>query len=519
MKQQKIEKIYKSSTSLKFAKNSIYNVIGFVVTIPILILLTPYMLKVLGKAQFGIWAIAGVVTSYAQLSDLGMTTAIVKFVAEHWVKKELENINRIVSTTFYSFAILGGGIISSIIFLRFYIVVDLLKVPLEMQHEALFVIVGVAIIFYFNLLFSVYNSVLLGIQRMDVTNVIMIFSKIFRALGMLAFLAAGMGLRGLIWNSALFSTLTIIANVVGTKLILPKFRIQLKLVSYKDLKYIFRYSINILFAKLTGFFEIPINKLILSSYTSLTLVSFYEIGCRIQAIISSLIGVALTPLLPASSELQNSGSKMQLEQIYFTVSRILFLYAVPIFVLIITMAKPLTLVWLGDGYDLAAYSIQLLLIAYISNALVTPQYVILQGTGRPEINTVNHLIAGIGNIIISIILTIKIGFWGVLFGLLFSTIVADLFLVVSFHRITKIRWKSYLKRMPFSAVIFCLLVGILVTYLKHFVHHWDLFTLVIFFIIYIFSYVFILIIFKIITFDDKKIVNGLFELIRSEKMN
>jgi len=503
--------IDKLSSSDKFAKNSIYNVIGFIVTFPILILLTPYMLNVLGKAKFGVWAIAGVVTSYAQLSDMGMSTAIVKFVAEYWVKEEVGSINKVVSNAFFSFAVVGGILASSVILARHYIVVNLLKVPLGMQLEALFVVSGITIIFYFNLLFSVYNSVLLGIQRMDVTNGIMIISKTFRALGMWAFLAAGMGLKGLIWNSAIFSLFTIALNVFFAKRLLSDLKLNPSLVSFSELKEITKYSSNIFSAKLMGLFQDPINKVILAVYTSLPFVSLYEVGWRVNSMVRSLFGIALMPLLPASSELQSKSNKQELEKIYLSVSRMLYLFVVPFFLVVMVFAKPLIQVWLGDGYELAGRAIQFLLLGNLFSLLVTPQYIILQGLGKPHINTIAHGLAAGINVVLSIVLTYYIGFFGVLIGGVVSLLVSSLFIDCLFRRIVGIDVWVYLHQISIVGIFTAFMLSGSLMYASIFVYNWNIGKLILFVMGFFLVYLAIL---RIGGVTDKKDTQLLMKLLK-----
>ncbi len=477
------------SISRKFAKNSLFNVAGFIVTFPILILLTPYMLEVLGKARFGIWAIAGVVTSYAQLSDMGMTTAIVKFVAEHWAKKEVNRISEVVSTAFFSFSVVGGIVAAALLLARHFIVINLLKVPPDMQPEALFVVSGIVIIFYFNLLFSVYNSVLLGLQRMDVTNYVMVVSKVLRALGMWAFLAAGLGLKGLILNGAIFSALAIGANVFWAKRLTEGLRVVPFWVSFTELRRVVKYSANIFFARLISLGQNPINKIILAAYTSLPFVSFYEVGWRVTQMVRQFFQVGLAPLLPASSELHSVTNKRELERIYFSISRMLYLFALPVFLFVVVFAEALAQVWLGDGYTLAARAIQFLLIGNLFSLLVTPQYIILQGIGKPKINTIAHAIAAVINVVLAILLVQYVGFLGILIAGVISLLISSIFIDCLFRKIVGINLRAYLRQISTVSNIVLVLLGGCLVYIFRFVNSWNftkVFLLAIcFFLIYV----------------------------------
>lgn len=469
------------------------------------------MLGVLGKAQFGIWAIAGVVTSYAQLSDMGMTTAIVKFVAEHWANRDVDRISKVASTAFFSFAVAGGVVVAAILLGRNFIVINLLKVPAEMQSEALFVVSGVVIIFYFNLLFSVYNSILQGLQRMDVTNAIMVVSKTLRALGMWGFLAAGMGLKGLIWNSAIFSLFTIALNVFFAKGLLSGCKLNPFLVSFSELKGIAKYSANIFAARLMGLFQDPINKIILAAYTSLPFVSFYEVGWRVNSMVRSLFGIALMPLLPASSELQGESNKKELERIYLSISRMLYLFAVPVFLLVIVMAEPLVRVWLGDGYKLAARAIQFLLLGNLFSLLVTPQYVILQGIGKPHLST---LISGVTsglNVVISIGLGIVIGYYGVLIGISFSLIVTSIWLVFLFNKVMEVSAMDYWRSLPAKGLAISLAISVGLRIIIQKASNIDMILLVVLICTSSISYLLFGFLFRVFNGEDKQIIMKLWK--------
>jgi O-antigen/teichoic acid export membrane protein len=477
------------STSHKFAKNSILNVLGFVITFPILIILTPYMLKMLGDARYGVWALAAVVTSYVQLSDMGMTTALVKFIAEHWTKQDVKRISSTVSSAFFSFAVVGGIAAGTILLLRHFIVVNLLRVPIELHDEALFVVTWIIVIFYFNLLFSVYNSVLLGIQRMDITNAISVFTKILKAIGMYLVLASGLGLKGLIINAAIISTLTICCNIIWSKKLVEGIKINPYFFSYKELKIIFKYSVNILMANLISLGQDPINKILIAAFTSLPFVAFYEIGSRVQQMVKQLFNVGLMPLLPATSELHSINNRHEIERIHLSISRFLYLFAVPLFMFTAGLADPLVKVWLGNGYQMAARAIQFLLMGHLISLLVTPQYIILQGIGKPKVNTYAHLLATSINIAISIPLILYIGFYGALIGGVTSLFISSLFIDYYFRRFTKVRLKSYISIVPFKVIgLTTLLVAVLqlfVTYLGIFQLHKILFISIVFFVIYL----------------------------------
>lgn len=496
------------STSHKFAKNSIYNVMGFIVTFPILILLTPYMLDVLGKARFGVWAIAGVVTSYAQLSDMGMTTAIVKFVAEHWAKEEVERISKVVSTAFFSFAVVGGIVATGILLARHFIVVNLLKVPPEMQSEALFVVSGIVIIFYFNLLFSVYNSVLIGLQRMDVTNIIMTSSKVLRALGMWFFLALGFGLKGLIINGALFSFLTAIINAYWARRLTGRLQVNPLYFSFGELQRVIKYSINIFIASIFSNIAMePSSKLILARFTSLANVSYFEIGQRIQSLVRTIFQIGILPMLPASSEMKSLGELKSLQRLYFHVTRVIFFLGLPIFLVLIVFARPIISAWLGEGYEMAADAIRIFLIGHFCSLFITPQYIIFQGIGKPHLSSWIAAISAVSNIIGSLILVTYFGYYGSIIGYSASLIIGALGSLLLFERYTNIKIVEIYRQIQLSGIIILILFAGALLIANQFLHEMNLLVIALIVLILFGIYNFILLVLEIVNDDERKLLS------------
>ena len=82
-----------SEVGSRIAKNSIFNLIRTIIAVPVMLSITPYIIRHLGKEEFGLWALVGVISSYAQLSDFGITESLIKFIAEFKARGESQRLN------------------------------------------------------------------------------------------------------------------------------------------------------------------------------------------------------------------------------------------------------------------------------------------------------------------------------------------------------------------------------------------------------------------------------------------
>ena len=163
------------------------------------LLLTPYIISVLGVRGFGIWSLSLALTGYIGLLDVGVSTSLVKYISEYDTKGDLDAINRVVNTGFVFYLALAA-IILPLTVLFADRVLHFFHIPAEIWHETRFVLIAAAAIYCLSNTFGVFEAVMAGLQRMDVTNAIAIATSIPNAVGTVAFLQLGYGLRGLAVN-------------------------------------------------------------------------------------------------------------------------------------------------------------------------------------------------------------------------------------------------------------------------------------------------------------------------------
>src|SRR5439155_17107750 len=74
------------------------NYLSLVVSLLAMLILTPVLLRSLGSAAYGFWAVLGSLATYLVLCDFGMNTAVAKYTAEYRTTGQLERLSATVST-------------------------------------------------------------------------------------------------------------------------------------------------------------------------------------------------------------------------------------------------------------------------------------------------------------------------------------------------------------------------------------------------------------------------------------
>ncbi len=462
--------------SRKVIKNTIFNNIGYFWQLLISLLLTPYIIHKLGVEQYGIWVLLEVIVTYLGLLDLtGIGGAFVKYIAEYHAKEDFDNCSHVINLGWVYYTAFWI-IIVLLAFLFKDPLLHLFKFSKDLYSLASFAFIGVLLISFVRGSFGVFRSVLLGLQRMDITNLVAMFASFVYAAGIVVFLSLGFGLKGLVFSGLIVAILTSALQTFLAYKIFP----QMKFRPFSLKKDIFRrtlsYGFNIRMATISELINMNVDKILLGYFLNAKLVGFYDLGAKIARIARSFPEQLLPAILPASSELHALEDKNNLQKLYHRGSKYLCLLTFPVAFFIVPNASLIMILWLGQtGFNRSALALQILSIGYVFMLLVSMGRLIARGMGIPQYEMRSSLLIVIMNIVLSVVLIMKFGFVGALWGTTISGTLGSLYFIRSFHRRTKESIVLILRKIYAPPFIFCiisllasLLVHTLVIMLLHF---------------------------------------------------
>jgi O-antigen/teichoic acid export membrane protein len=450
-------------------KNTIYNNIGYTWQLLVSLLLTPFIIHKLGVEQFGIWILLEVIVNYLSLLDFaGIGGAFVKYIAEYHTRKDYENCNHVIN--------LGWAYYTFFWMIMFFFVLllkrpllGLFKLPPDFFQTASFVLIGILLISLIRGSFAVFRSVLLGLQRMDITNIIAISISVVNAACIILFLSLGFGLKGLVMSGLIVAVLTSSLQTVFAYKTLPQLRFNPFSFNKNIFKKTLNYGLNIRIASISEMINMNVDKILLGYFLNTSLVGFYELGAKIAKIASSFPEQLLPAILPASSELHTRDDKNNLQKLYYRGTKYLCLLAFPIAFFIVANASLIMTFWMGKtGFKESALALQILGIGYVFMLLVSMGRLIARGMGIPQYEMRSSLLIVSMNIALSVVLIIKLGFKGALLGTAISGIAGSLYFILSFQRRIKEPLSLILKKIyapPFFLCIISLLASIMVNYI------------------------------------------------------
>ncbi len=183
-------------THRKIIFNSFSNVMKLVSYLIVSFFMTPFLVHNLGVMLYGIWAMVLSVVGYMTLMDLGMQTAVMKYIAECDMGKDKEKISQIIlnSLIFYGFITIVGFIILVILA---WGGISILKIDPNYKKiiQLVLLIMGIDMLMVFP--GTVFQGVLTGMQLFYITNSISIIILLFKTCIVYLVISKGGGIIGL----------------------------------------------------------------------------------------------------------------------------------------------------------------------------------------------------------------------------------------------------------------------------------------------------------------------------------
>lgn len=395
--------------SKTLTKNVIFNFIGQIIPIAVMVITMPFIIKGLGTARFGFLSIVWVIIGNFAVFDLGLGRAVNKFVAEaigRGNKNEIPQIIWTALTVQVVFGIIGGVVFAAI---TPFLVTYFLKIPHNLITEAKTSLYLLAPSIPILLVTASLSGVLSAYQRFDLINAIKIPISSLTYIILLVCVFLKFNLPDIVIAILLIRLVNLIIFAIFNVRLVPAFKKYSVLMSL--VPRLFSYGGWIMVSNVVGPILVYLNTLLVGSILSMSSVAFYsmpyEAITRLSIISSSLTMV----LFPAFSTLQGIGDKKKLGELFMRSIKYIILISGVISLIVILFAKDILQLWLGNDFAVhSTLSLQILSIGVLINSIALIPYNLIQGIGRPDLTAKFHLIELPLYIVLAWLLIVK---WGI----------------------------------------------------------------------------------------------------------
>ncbi len=411
-------------TTNRLIKNTAYLYLSQFVALLFPLFLTPFILSKIGEVEFGIYAIVLGYVGTLGIFDLSVSSAFVRFIAEHITKREDEELNRVVNTGLLFYIVLSL-VLAGVGFALARPLIALMNIPESLREMSVLVFRISLAGFFFSSAFSVFVSLLISMQEMYVTSLIAMIMGCLNFVGTLLVLNAGLGLMGMACVQVGVAFFTAAANVSMAMLRMPQIRISPFHWSRQSMHKMMGMGIQMQVSKLSGFAAEKYDEFLLGLFTTMNYVAYYNIGARIARMARIFPAQLIPPVAPVATEFKTRSDEEKLTQLYADTTRYLTLVTLPIMLFICVSSDLLVHAWIGQPIPRAYQILQILVVGQLVNLTFSaPGNSITPNIGIPRIQMFEGLIALGINLVLSYLLIRFMGGLGAAIGSTVAVIVA-----------------------------------------------------------------------------------------------
>lgn len=400
-----------------------------IITNTISLVYTPYMLRVMGQSEYGLYSTAASFISYLSVLNFGIGGAYIRFNARARAtgdKNEERSLNGMFLTIFsvLSVLVLIGGLLFVILAGRL--------VENTFSSQELFKLRVIMIILTVNMMVSficnVFMMALQAYERFFYIRMVLIIAGIVQPIVNIFALQLGGRSITITTISLTISTLSYLAMFIYARHAIC-FEVTFKGFQKDVLKELFVFSGFLFLNSITDQITFSTDNIVLSSLHGTSAVAVYNIGASFKGYFqnfSSSISSVFSPQV--NNIVAKNGSMRELDEIFVRVGRIQF-YVVSLIILgYCSIGKGFIRIWAGEEYGDAFYIGLLLMIAVFVPAFQNVGLEIQKAKNMHKARSIAYFLIAL----INVLLTIPFSIWWEGIGAALATTICMFFGTVIF---------------------------------------------------------------------------------------
>lgn len=381
------------------------------------VLMTPFMVRRLGDEGYGIVVLISGLVGYSGILYFGLGAAVVKFVAEHHAREDMDELNATCSTIYGVY--LGFGVMCLALAL---VLVGPLPTLFHIRaHQAtdarvMLMMMGVGLLAQFP--GSVYSGVLMGLQRFDVMNKYNFVLLIVRSAAVLTVLLerpsvvlVGAVTMGSLIAEQAFAYVYAHRTLPGLSLSLARFeRARLsKLFTFSAQSFLFTLS-----EKLINYTD----EFVIGQARGTGAVTLYAIPLRLVDYARDALDKATLVLMPGVSAAAAKGDVEALQSIWRFGNKAIMCLVAPVTLVFLMWGGHVLTLWLDAEHGRQGMPVMVwLALAFVAQVagrgIARP---IFEGLGELSTPARITIVEGVINLLLSVVLVRKWGLPGVAFA-------------------------------------------------------------------------------------------------------
>jgi len=352
----------KSGAFLSYVVLVLNNLVG--------LLYTPFMLRMMGKSEYGLYSIAASIVAYLTILDLGFGNAIVRYTAKFRAENKQEEQYEMFGMFFLLYcgigliALLAGGFL----YWNAENIFDASMTANELSRTKIILALMV-----FNLAitfpFSLFGSIITAYEQFVFQKVIAIVRIILNTATMIVLLNLGYKAITMVVVATVFNVLTLGLNFWYCKHYL-KIKLKFARFQWNFLKEVSVYSFWIFLNAIMDRIYWSTGQFVLGAYAGTVVVAVFAVAIQLEHMymsFSSAISGVFLPKVTAMAVRESDGRAIS--DLFIKTGRIQYCVMILVLTGFFLFGRQFIRLWAGEGYD-DAYIISMLFFVPLTVPLI-----------------------------------------------------------------------------------------------------------------------------------------------------
>lgn len=357
------------------------------------LLYTPFMLRMMGKSEYGLYSIAASIVAYLTVLDLGFGNAIVRYTAKYRAEGKVEEQYQMFGMFFLIYCVIGFIALAAggVLYLNAENIFDSAMTATEMSRTKIILVLMVANL-AITFPFSLFGSVITAYEQFVFQKVIAIIRIILNTATMIVLLTYGYKAVAMVVVTTIFNILTLGSNYWYCKHYL---KIKLKFGGFQwgFLKEVSIYSFWIFLNAIMDRIYWSTGQFVLGAFAGTAVVAVFAVAIQLQHMymsFSTAISGVFLPKVTAMTVKDCDGKSIS--DLFIKTGRIQYCVMILVLTGFFLFGKQFILLWAGEGYD-EAYTIAMLFFVPLTVPLIQNLGItILQARNQMKFRSLLYLV-------------------------------------------------------------------------------------------------------------------------------
>lgn len=394
------------------------------------LLYTPYMLRMMGQSEFGLYSLVGSVVAYLTILDLGFGNAIIRYTAKFRAEGKTEEQYSmfgmfIILYSFIALIALAAG-------LALYFNVETIfgsAMSADELGKARILMLLMVFNLVFTFPFSIFGSIITAYEDFIFQKAVQIARIILNTLLMVLLLKMGYRAIGMVVLITIFNVTSQLINFWYCKYRI-KVRFYFKKFNWAFLREVAMYSFYIFLNAIIDKIYWSTGQVVLGAFVSTTAVAVFAVGIQLENMYMNFSTAISGVFLPKVTAMTTySKSDKAISDLFIRTGRIQYIIMAFILTGFIVFGKQFVILWAGPEYA-EVYIISLLFFVPLTVPLIQNLGItILQARNNVKFRALLYIVIALLSLALQLLVVEKYGGIGCAAAICLAIVIGHIFIM------------------------------------------------------------------------------------------